>query len=362
MSTRFLFIVQTEGRGHMSQAIALKEQMEVAGNEVVAVLVGKGTKQIPEYFQNEFQNKIITYKTAGFAYDNQNKGLNLFRSFVKNLLAIPIYIRSIILIRRQLQRYEPQVVVNFYEPLGALAHLFLTKSHLNIVVAHHFYLTHPDFEMVVGHHLEKFLLKVLNKIVYLRADKILALSFRPAKIKHSKVTVVNPLLRKQILQAKPTRQDYILAYSVNCGYAEELKAWQAKHPDQLVHYFSDRPQNEACVEIQPNLFFHKLDQKLFMNYMVNCSGIACSAGFESVCEAMYLQKPIMLVPTAHHFEQLCNAKDASMQAGCSVNDTFGLDQLQVMISAAKALEANTWLGNNSIEIYLKPKLRNRKNL
>ena len=46
----------------------------------------------------------------------------------------------------------------------------------------------------------------------------------------------------------------------------------------------------------------------FLNQMAACKAYASTAGFESICEAMYLGKPILRVPA--HIEQDCNAFDA----------------------------------------------------
>ena len=43
---KFLFIVQGEGRGHLTQAITLEEMLLRNGHEVVEVLVGKSSSQI----------------------------------------------------------------------------------------------------------------------------------------------------------------------------------------------------------------------------------------------------------------------------------------------------------------------------
>ena len=52
---------------------------------------------------------------------------------------------------------------------------------------------------------------------------------------------------------------------------------------------------------------------------------ASTAGFESICEAMYLGKPILMVPA--HIEQDCNAYDAvNSGAGISADD-FDISRL-----------------------------------
>ena len=45
--------------------------------------------------------------------------------------------------------------------------------------------------------------------------------------------------------------------------------------------------------------------------MARCKGLVCTAGFESISEAMYLNKPVFMIPTEGHFEQISNAMDAA---------------------------------------------------
>ena len=48
---KFLFIVQGEGRGHLTQAITLEEILLRNGHEVVEVLVGKSSsRRLPGFF------------------------------------------------------------------------------------------------------------------------------------------------------------------------------------------------------------------------------------------------------------------------------------------------------------------------
>ena len=61
--------------------------------------------------------------------------------------------------------------------------------------------------------------------------------------------------------------------------------------------------------------------------MSQAKALVTTAGFESVCEAMYMGKPTLMVPVKGHFEQWCNARDA-MKAGSGIYaDRFHLDSL-----------------------------------
>ena len=59
--------------------------------------------------------------------------------------------------------------------------------------------------------------------------------------------------------------------------------------------------------------------------MAGCMAYASTAGFESICEAMYLGKPLMMVPS--HIEQKCNAFDATKFSAAVESDKFDLSVL-----------------------------------
>lgn len=55
-----------------------------------------------------------------------------------------------------------------------------------------------------------------------------------------------------------------------------------------------------------------------LHYLANSKAYATTGGFESVCEAMYMGKPVLMVPA--HVEQECNAFEAMNQgAGIVAN-------------------------------------------
>lgn len=56
---KVIFVIQGEGRGHLTQALALKQMLLHEGHEVVKVLVGKSKNRvIPEFFQNKIGTPI----------------------------------------------------------------------------------------------------------------------------------------------------------------------------------------------------------------------------------------------------------------------------------------------------------------
>ena len=59
---KILFIVQGEGRGHLTQAISMEKLLRSNGHEVVEVLVGKSeSRRLPGFFIRNIQAEFPAY-------------------------------------------------------------------------------------------------------------------------------------------------------------------------------------------------------------------------------------------------------------------------------------------------------------
>jgi uncharacterized protein (TIGR00661 family) len=114
---------------------------------------------------------------------------------------------------------------------------------------------------------------------------------------------------------------------VNPGYAEEVMNFAKNNPHVSIKAFWDKKGAAVLEQPLPNLSFHLVDDQAFLNAMAACKGLLCTAGFESVCEAMYLGKPVVMVPTAGQYEQACNALDGEQSGAGKKADFFDFDLL-----------------------------------
>ena len=131
------------------------------------------------------------------------------------------------------------------------------------------------------------------------------------------IFVVPPLLRREVKQQPVSQQDYFLCYLLNAGYRSDLENWHKANRHVRLHVFTDLVSDKEEIQLHENLWFHKLSDTHFLGKMAGCKGLISSAGFESICEAMYLGKPALMVPVEGHFEQLCNAHDGK-RAGAGI--------------------------------------------
>ena len=101
--------------------------------------------------------------------------------------------------------------------------------------------------------------------------------------------------------------------------------WHLSHKDIPLRFFWDRWEDQPIHKIDETLSFYQLDDVAFLQQMAGCKAYASTAGFESICEAMYLKKPILMVPA--HIEQECNAFDAMKNGAGIIDETFNLDKI-----------------------------------
>jgi len=326
---KFLFLVQGEGRGHISQAISLYGLLTREGHEVTAALIGKSPRrEIPGYFYARLPVYTASYRSPNFKASKNRKGVDLAATFLYNLLNVPAYLFSVVKIRRIVKAKDPDVIVNFYDMLGGVYNFFF-RDKKTVCIGHHFFYSHPSAFFPEGRKTERALLLWLNKIVSYGASRILALSFREVA-GAKRITIVPPLLRKEFEgEPPPARHDkpVLLGYLLNDGFAHEAIEWSRRHREIECHFFWDNPRADREMKAGGNLTFHKIDDRLFIEYMKSSDLFASTAGFESLCEAMYLGKPFLCAPSENHYEQACNAIDATRDGAGIYDRRFNLDRL-----------------------------------
>jgi hypothetical protein len=314
---------------------------------------------------------------------------------------LPKYRRIVRQLDDVVRAAQPDVILNFFEPITAFYALTRRSRPPVVAIGHQFMFQHPGY--VRTPHLWKQLIsmRVYTWLLGARATK-LALSFYEAPdLPRKRIIVGPPILRKQLFTLEANRAqpdakvgtprcgvparseaqggtnevghttrpafpspdaalgdgerrgapslpakgtgDFTLVYLLNHGYADQIIAWSAKNPQTKLHCFYDKPGAQAEFQHSPSLTFHKLDGEKFLKLMAECKNVVCTAGFESVSEAAWLGKPLFLVPVENHVEQQVNAIDAQ-QFGLGIAEkTFNLDRLAELPDSLPSGKFRAWI-------------------
>lgn len=353
---KFLFLVQSEGRGHLTQAIVLSKILTSNGHEVIHTFIGQNDRRVvPNYFLEQINSNVESIHSPNFILDKNNRALKLARSIAYNTRFIGIYKKSLEQIHQKVKETKPHAIINFYDILGGFYFRFYHPRKVkHICIGRPFLTNHPDFPFESGRNMEKWLYLLNNIITSQNCDKYLALSFRPYDpIKIKNTVVVPPLLKDEIKAATPIFEDFILGYMVNDGYAEEIISWHEDHKELKIHCFWDRKNMPEAYMPHKNLTFHLINDTLFNDLLQRCKGFISTAGFESICEAMYLKKPVLMVPVEGQYEQACNAIDGEIAGAGISSSSFDISKfIDYLPNHTPNNNFNTWI-ENAESIFLK---------
>lgn len=317
---RYVFIVQGEGRGHLTQAISMERLLRENGHEVAAVLVGKSpARKLPSFFAETVKAPVEMFESFNFVPSASNRKASSLKTGLYNVFHIGAFLPSLKFISRRLREVKPDVVVNFYDILGTVGYRLSRLKAPMVCLGHQFLFLHKDFRFPRKGYSGHFALNFFTRMVACGSAKVLALSFRrmPDDPKR-RIRVMPPLLRPEVLRLRTASAEsgtairdggYIHGYMLNAGFSQDVLAWHSAHPEVPLRFFWDRADEAPVKVVDDTLSFYYLDDEEFLRQMAGCKAYASTAGFESVCEAMYLGKPLLMVPS--HIEQKCNAYDAT---------------------------------------------------
>lgn len=347
-SLRIAFLVQGEGRGHLSQCLSLREMLEEGGHQVVKLLVGGGDRRpIPPYFERGMEMDAVRFPSPITVPGADRTGVSLPRTLGYNLRRLGPYRQAMEHIRQELAAASPDLVVNFYDPLGGLALKGMGREAPPLVtLGHQYLLGHPGAPRPPFQPQGLIPFHLINRFSAPPGSLRLALSFRPLPDGPGPDTrVVPPLLRRAVLEARPEQGRHLLVYVLNDGLGDTIMRWHEDNRDVLIHGFWDRRGAPEVEEIHPNLIFHRLSDTLFLEMMRTCRGFVGTAGFESVAEALWLGKPVMVVPTRNQVEQGWNAREAEAAGAGIAAPRFDLTRFLDYLPTHRDLSARyrTWV-------------------
>ena len=286
---------------------------------------------------------VTQLPTLEFKYKN-NRSVSNTATLLGVLAKLPKYAHLIRQLEEIVRAAQPDVIINFFEPIAAF--YALTRRHRPPVVAigHQFMFQHPGYVRTPQLWKQLFSMKLYTRLLGARATKLALSLYEAPDLPDKRIIVGPPILRKQLfgLQSNPDGK-FTLVYLLNHGYAEQIIRWSDAHPQTRLHCFYDKPGAPAELQHSPALTFHKLDGEKFLKMMAECRNVVCTAGFESVSEAAWLGKPLFLVPVENHIEQEVNAIDAQ-QFGIGIAEkSFNLDRLAELPPRLSTEKFRTWM-------------------
>jgi uncharacterized protein (TIGR00661 family) len=314
---KILFGVQTEGNGHITQAIAVKQYLKQNGYDVSKAFAASKKRGLSKYFTDEFD--VVTYEGFDFVFDKEGRVI-IWKTLLKNTLELPRLILSFIKICNVIRKEKPDAIFNYYEPLVGLTSLFF-RNIKYVSFGHQYAMDSSIYPRINGYPVQKLFLNIINKITSIRA-KIVALSYY--EFNDEEMIVSPPMLRSESYSVSDKKEDFVLVYLMNEDMLPQLFSEAKKYPDIKIECFTKLTKQHDEL---PNVKLYNLDGKLFQEKMKVCKAVICSGGFETSAEAIYQKKPLLMIPMPNHYEQRANCEDAYLSSFGIYTDKIDLSKI-----------------------------------
>ena len=91
----YIFFVQGEGRGHITQAMTLYNLLLTQGHVIQAVIVTVSkNRKVPDFFLNYLKVPVYTVQGPNFITDNNVKSINWLKTIAINIFKFPTHINQ----------------------------------------------------------------------------------------------------------------------------------------------------------------------------------------------------------------------------------------------------------------------------
>jgi uncharacterized protein (TIGR00661 family) len=199
--------------------------------------------------------------------------------------------------------WQPDVVVTDFEPLAGI---YARSSRTPLVCVDNIHMIdrcRHDDEITAGAQEDYRIARAVTRaMVPTAGDYVITTFFKPP-LARGRTVLVPPIVRPEIVAARPVRGEHLLVYSG--GSDELIEALRECGAPSRVYRMRDGPEvgtSDGPIEYRAR----SVDG--FLQDLVSARGVITGGGFSLLSEAVYLGKPVLSVPLRGQFEQLMNAR------------------------------------------------------
>jgi uncharacterized protein (TIGR00661 family) len=295
---KILYGVVGEGMGHAMRSRVVLEHLTAAGHEIEVMASGRAS----DFLGKRFEGVNRIHGLHMILEENRvRRGKTLWSNVLNGALGLPGNIAAYFDL---IESFEPEIVISDFESwtyLYGKNHRLPVLSIDNMQVIHRCAL--PD-DIVEGNQVSFQLTKAFIKSKLPFCDAYYITSFFRPPVRKPDTTLFPPILRPEIIAARPGDGDHLLVYQsgANATLTAALAATGLE-----CRIYGMRP-GLAAEERDGRLRFLPFSEAGFIADLATCRGVIAPGGFTLMGEAVYLHKPMLSVPLAGQFEQILNAR------------------------------------------------------
>jgi uncharacterized protein (TIGR00661 family) len=286
---RILFGVMGDALGHVSQALAVAQEMPQhdflflgGGNVFSLKALGYSVEPIPMFATRYSNNRVNVAATVG----------NALRVFLESGRTI----RKVVEIARA---FDPDLILTAYEYFVPSAAKRLGKACISIDNQHFLTkcaCTHPKKQV-----LSRLMFTFPLRFMYGKSHKyFINTFFRLPPTDPQKTEVFPPLLRREVRSLTSNAGDHVLVYQTSSTFFRLPQILEGTPGRVIVYGLGNRAAHK-------NIIYKRPSWEDFLKDLASCRYVITNGGHNVISEALYFGKPVLSFPIHLAYEQCFNA-------------------------------------------------------
>jgi uncharacterized protein (TIGR00661 family) len=296
---RILYGVVGEGMGHATRSKVVIDHLVEKKHKVKIVASGRAHAFLKRHFADVVEIRGLTIRYSAGAMDRD-------ASVVQNVLLSPsMLFQNAAAYIDDVRHFKPKFVLSDFD---SYAWFFARRFGLPIVSIDNQQIIHKckhKDEITQGVTTDYRATRAFVKAKLPGCDHYVITSFFTPTIRakfRDRVTLVPPILREEILKARPTSGEHVLVYQTSTSDQGLLAQLNRLRERKFVVYGLGRD------AVEGNCTLHSFSEQRFVRDLASACAVVTNGGLSLIHEAIYLGKPILSVPVRHQFEQEMNAR------------------------------------------------------
>jgi len=291
---RIVYGVQSTGRGHLARFSALKPLLDADGHELLIIISGRD--EPPRFFLESIGATRYERMTGYKMVDDGVGGISK-RGTAKAFIAdIPDLLSRLYQGHKLISAFDPDLIISDFDPITGSP--MVAPSVFKVGIGNWAMARQRGAVHLPKTRIARFNTNLAAKLSTSGVDVLLGCHFYPCD-----ENCLPPILRPDIRELTPTNEGHLPVYHSFQGRLESIATYASRHNtrDIVVYGYPVRPAGMPA-----NMRFETRSEQ-FLHDLATCDAYVGTAGFQSVCEAFYLGKKIIVQPIDGHYEQKWNA-------------------------------------------------------
>jgi uncharacterized protein (TIGR00661 family) len=291
---RIVYGVQSTGRGHLARFAALKPLLDANGHELLIIVSGRD--EPPRFFLESIGSSRYERMSGYKMVDDGEGGISKRGTAKAFITHMPDLLSSLYQGHKLISAFNPDLIISDFDPITGSP--MVSPSVFKVGIGNWAIARQRGTEHLPGMRLERFNTNLAVKLCTSGIDVLLGCNFFPYDD-----NCLPPILRPDIDEVPISNAGHILVYHSFQGRLEAIANFARSHREReiVVYGYPVRPEG------MPESMRFESRSGHFLSDLATCDAYVGTAGFQSVCEAFYLGKKIVVQPIDGHYEQKWNA-------------------------------------------------------